>query len=398
MAERPFTIAPHSEAEAAVRALLHQIRDIVVAELEPSALLLSGSFARGEGGAYLAGGAVHTTSDVDLIAVYRGPASLVRTVVARRRAARLSARLRRMFPAVRIDLTVRPALLFVWPPATLDYYDLLRSARTLWGAVHLPPPAAVRVDDIPAEELRRALVKRGVGLLAAWMRLDTASDLPTEADARETQSEIDKGFLVCGDVWLHRFDKYDHRLLIRMERMRHLPGRDGPSGSLRIEYDASGSRRLAPGPLVSRSAAPYRARWREAALEWTRAADLLAEWGRRRAAPRGIHPWRHPARAARHAIGMVRRLIRGLPSPARQREALPLLLQLALEDGGGAWLYPTIAGLLRLPPPDRSDLAALIRAFLFAWDGGSGISAQNSEWASVISWRDPLLLPIRRPA
>lgn len=398
MAERPLTIAPHSEAEAAVRALLHQIRAIIVTELEPTALLLSGSFARGEGGAYLAGGTVHTTSDLDLIAVYCGPASLVRSVMARRRAARLSARLRRMFPDVRIDLTVRPALLFLWPPATLDYYDLLRSARTLWGAVHLPPPAAVRLDDIPTEELRRALVKRGVGLLAAWLRLATANDLPTEAQARETQSEIDKGFLVCGDVWLHRFDKYDHRLLIRMERLRHLPLRDGPSDSLRKEYDASGRCRLAPGRSVSRSAAPYRARWREAALEWKRAADLLAEWGRRRAAPRGMHPWRHPARAVRHAIEMVRRLVRGLPSPERQRAALPLLLQLALEDGRSAWLYPTIAGLLRLTASDRSDHAALIRRFLLAWGGGKEASAQGLERESVTAWLDPLPLPVRRPA
>jgi len=37
MPERPFTNAPHSEAEAAVRALLHQIRAIIIAELEQEA-------------------------------------------------------------------------------------------------------------------------------------------------------------------------------------------------------------------------------------------------------------------------------------------------------------------------------------------------------------------------
>ncbi len=60
--------------------------------------------------------------------------------------------------------------------------------------------------------------------------------------------------------------------------------------------------------------------------------------------------------------------------------------------------YPTIAGLLRLPPTDTSDLATLIRMFLFAWDGGKKSSAQGLEGDSVAAWLDPLPLPVRRPA
>ena len=375
MPERRYTITPHSDAEAALRTLVDQLRDAVVDELEPAALLLSGSFARGEGGAYMAGGVVRTTSDLDLIAVFRGPFSVVQTVLARRNAKALAQRLRRRFPCTQIDLTVRPALLLTWPPATLDYYDLLRSARMLYGAVRIPPPAAVRLDDIPPEERRRVVVKRGVGLLSAWLRLSDATELACDADARAVESDIDKAYLASGDAWLHRYAHYDHRLLVRMERLRNPYLIREPTDRLRFEYEASGRRRLTPQPIVSRSAASHQARWLGAAEEWLRAAALLDEWKQHPAAPRDIHPWRHPARAARHAIATVRRVARGLPSPARQREALPLLFRLALGDDGSAWLSPTIAGLLRLPPTEPTDLTTLIQRFLCAWDRGDTASA-----------------------
>jgi hypothetical protein len=389
----------HSDAEAAVRTLIDQLRDAVVAELEPAALLLSGSFARGEGGAYMAGGAVRTTSDLDLIAVFRGPFSVVQAVLARRKARALSKRLRRQFPGTPIDLTVRPALLLTWPPATLDYYDLVRSARVLYGAVRLPPPAAVRLDDIPPEERRRALVKRGVGLLTAWLRLSDGTDLENDAAARAVESDIDKAYLASGDVWLHRFAHYDHRLLVRIELLRDPYLIREPTDTLRCEYEASGRRRLTPHPMVSRSAAAHRARWLGATEEWLRAAALLEKWEQHPDAPRDIHPWRHPARAARHTIALVRRVARGLPSPARQREALPLLLRLALGDEGSAWLHPAIAGLLRLPPTDPTDLTTLIHGFLFAWDSGAEASAPAGEVHSLArGWQTPLPLSVRRPA
>jgi predicted nucleotidyltransferase len=70
----------------------------VVAELAPAAVVLSGSFARGEGGAYLSGQELRATSDIDLIAVYRGADSVARAALARRRARKLSAKLSRTSP------------------------------------------------------------------------------------------------------------------------------------------------------------------------------------------------------------------------------------------------------------------------------------------------------------
>jgi hypothetical protein len=133
---------------------------------------LSGSFARGEGGAYFSGQEIRTTSDLDLIAVYRGPDSLIRAALARRSARKLAKQLSRNFPRARLDLTTRPAFLLRWPATTLDYHELLRSARLLHGELRLPPPSEVRIDDIPPGEITRQLRKRGAGLLLSWAHDD----------------------------------------------------------------------------------------------------------------------------------------------------------------------------------------------------------------------------------
>ena len=369
MSDRPYTVAPDSETEQAVQDLVHQVRRLVVQELDPAALLLSGSFGRGEGGAYAVDGALRTTSDLDLIVVYRGPASVWRTLLARRRVAAVTALLQHAFPGVSIDLTIRPAVLLSWPPATLDYYELLRSARVLHGSVRLPPPSAVRLDDIPPVERRRALEKRGVGLLVSWLRLVSSDDWLTEAASRGTETEIDKAYLACGDAWLHAGGGYDHRLHVRMQRLGSLLTPAGsPSPLLRSEYEASSLRRLLPGPLVPRWAARHLQRWRGAAAEWIRAHKLV-QGGKSTSSP--WHPWRHPARAARHAMAVARQVVRGLPTPERQRLALPFLIRLAQGDREEAWLLQATANLLRAPASDRTDLPALVRRFLLAGNSDS---------------------------
>lgn len=396
MIERPFTVAPFSEAESAVGALLHALREDVVSYLAPDALLLSGSFGRGEGGAFMADDAVRTVSDIDLIAVYRGPTSVVRTILARRSAANLVSRWRRTFPGAQIDLTVRPALLLTWPPATLDYFDLLRSARVLYGAVRLPPAAAVRLADIPPEERRRLLVKRGIGLLHAWLQLKNGALLETDAELRDVESDIDKAFLACGDTWLHRYARFDHRLLARIELMRDRQGLRELSDRLRFEYETAGLRRLMPSSSVPRTPDLFLARWRGAAQEWLLATELLTRWARRGDTPREIHPWRHPARSVRHAIVTLRRLRRGLPSVARQREALPLLLRLALGDDEREWLHRRAGALLAMPRSASYDLAMLVRRFLHATTGTDQRAPQQGSPSR--DWPEPLPHLAERPA
>ncbi len=369
MADRPYTLTGDPQIEAGIRTLLQDITAAVVAKLAPAAVVLSGSFARGEGGAYFSGQEIRTTSDLDLIAVYRGPDSLIRAALARRSARKLAKQLSRNFPRARLDLTTRPAFLLRWPATTLDYHELLRSARLLHGELRLPPPSEVRIDDIPPGEITRQLRKRGAGLLLSWMRMMTAGEVLSTDIAQSLQLDVDKAFLACGDAWLYRHGEYDHRLLVRVERFRRLLStRLGPTARLHEEYERSAHQRLFPSPNIGLRQAEHRVRWRSAVEEWLRCHESHAAWcaSLRNGSPQAAEGW-HPVRAVKHMVGAVRRLIHGLPTEQQQWEALPVLLQLALGNGAEDSLYAITSNLLRTRAMNPPGLLPLVRRFLLVW-------------------------------
>ena len=369
MSDRPFTLTGDSRIEAGVRTLLQHITAAVVAELAPAAVVLSGSFARGEGGAYLCGPEIRATSDIDLIAVYSGPDSLVRAALARRSARKLAKQLSRSFPRARLDLTTRPAFLLRWPATTLDYHELLRSARLLHGALRLPPPSEVRIDDIPPSELTRQLRKRGAGLLLTWVRMSTADEVLSTDIAQSVQLDVDKAFLACGDAWLYRHGEYDHRLLVRVERFRRLLSiRLGPTARLHEEYERSAQQRLLPSPDIGLRQAAHRERWRIAVEEWLRCYESYEAWSGspRNGSPPATAGW-HPVRVVKHTIGAVRRLVLGLPTEQQQWDALPILLQMALGNGAADSSYAIASGLLRTRAANPPGVLPLVRRFLLVW-------------------------------
>jgi hypothetical protein len=324
MDARPYTLTGDPGIEDRVHALLARVTGRVATELAPAGILLSGSFARGEGGAFLDHGELRLTSDIDLTVVYRGPASLVRSLRARSRCRTLAAMLQGECGGARIDLVSRSEVLLTWTASTLDTYQLLRSARILHGSVRLPPPAAVRLDDITPAEIRRLLVRRGAALCASWAMLQTDADALPPEEARAVLLDIDKAILACGDSWLYRFGRYDHRLAARVNRLR-LPGRPraGPSRRLQDAYERAAHDRLRPGADVPRRRSVLLDRWRGAATEWL---TVMAEYESWQADPRNHAAAGRTARRlldlGRAAFRSARRLGRGLPSETRLHRSL----------------------------------------------------------------------------
>ena len=70
-------------------------------------------------------------------------------------------------------------------------------------------------------------------------------------------------------------------------------------------------------------------------------------------------------------MAVARQVVRGLPTPERQRQALPFLIRLAQGDRDEAWLFQATANLLRAPGADRNDLPELVSRFLLAWNSDS---------------------------
>jgi predicted nucleotidyltransferase len=375
MIDRPYTIRGDSEVERGVQAVVAGAVAAAVAELKPDAVLLTGSFARGEGGAFVRAHEVHLVSDVDLMVVYRGPASLPRAVLASYRVTRIAGSLNRDLPGSRVDVTARPAALLAWPPATLESHELLRSARFLHGSVRLAPPSAVRQDDIPPSEIGRMLFKRGAALLLSWVRLMTADDTWSEATARLVQRDANKAILACGDAWLLHHGAYDHRLLSRLERFRHLPVvRLGPTSQLRTQYEQAAQSTLLPDPESRRSRAEHLGNWRAAARTWLECSEGFQSWRRD---PVGQHrpATRDLLQILQRTVPLVRRLALRIPTTQRLAPILPLLLQLALDDRRDDGAVRAVAAMLHEDDPNAAPLLALACRFLSAWRPTASVRA-----------------------
>jgi hypothetical protein len=403
MPGRPFTITGNPQVETAIAQWLAGIVAAVVADLRPAAVLVSGSFGRGEAGAYVSHGRLHLTSDLDLTVVYRGPGASIRAALARPRAQRLEGSLGREAVGSRVDLTTRPALLLNWPAPTLEYFEVLRSVRVLHGVVRLAPAAAVRIDDLPPAEFARLLFKRGVGLLLAWVRLaGAARQLPSDL-ARNVLTDVDKAVLACGDVWLYRAGQYDHRTRIRAQRLRQLyAARAGPSAHLREACAAAAIRRLAPEPVIDTTQAALFARWRDAVQEWLTASAAFAQWrADARNSPLTDRANWHPLDPVRDTLGALRRTLRRLPDRALLEQVLPLLLQLTVESPGAppAPLLAQAAYLLRAATSEEGHLGKLVGRFLLAWrQSGPVRRVAREAWQLPASFGAPLPgSPLRQP-
>lgn len=369
MIDLPYTSAALPEIESDVRALLEQITSAVVAELQPAAILLCGSLARGEGGAYRVGRETRLTTDVELLAVYAGRNEMLRAWRARRRTAALRETLAESLAVPQLSLATVPAALLRNPPPSLTSFEMLRSSRVLYGSAELARPSTLPLERVSPENMMQRLVKSGNALLVAWSWLTGSDAILSDGAARAVGAGIDAVFLACGDTWLFRTRHYDTRLAVRAEWLR-LPFAPGPglSERLRDEYQVAVRERLFPSARNNASRAEQLVRWEHAAIEWIgcyRATRQWAWWGRYglRVVREGWHP-------IRRAMGNMAEAAHtgtdgGIPV-ATQRKVLPLLIEWALEGWEDPARRDRVASMLHLRREESRDLTYLVVKFLSA--------------------------------
>jgi predicted nucleotidyltransferase len=344
MTDLPYTLARDPEIEDGVRRLVEDVLTAVVQELTPSAVLLHGSLGRGEGFAYRVGDDVHLASDIDLVAVYQGPTSILRSLQARKQAKALSKALR---TKVRVDVVVRAAILLRWPPASLTSFKLQRSARVLYGQVRLAPPSRIGVADIPPGDITNLLLKRGADLLTAWTLLAAADGDLRDDIARTVRAKVDPAFLACVDAWLYQEGAYDHRTMVKADRFRRLFASARPR--LYAEFEATVREWLVPAIGVDRSRTVQWARWRRAVEEWLACYEGYQHWNRRtRVGFMTSYARRHPLHFLARIARGARRYGLGLASSRTQVRVVPMLLKLTLGEA---------------EPRDDANLRALVGGF-----------------------------------
>ena len=179
------------------------------------ALLLVGSYGRGEGGALGKEGRLAPDNDYDLVAVVDGGARGLRPLLGET-CARISASLRfdvEAWPIDAAELARLPPTLF-WLDAARDGACLVRGDEAT--AARLRP---ITARQVPLDECGRLLANRAVGL--------ALSNLEVAADPLRLARHAHKAVLACGDALLLAADRYLPRQEQRLRALEAL--QDAPA-------------------------------------------------------------------------------------------------------------------------------------------------------------------------
>ena len=238
-ANRPrFTRLEETAADAAVAAQLDAITAAMLNEIgEPRAIVLTGSFGRGEGSVFRDGDRWQPVNDYDILVVDRADCS----AALRRLSSDLPARLGIDF----LDLAWADGC---WRdrPATMANFDLkygslvLRGDRTVLDG--LPSYATAEVPLIEGIQL---LFNRTAGLLSGMGGVPRAA-VDNEAAHRYLINQYVKAAIAVGDAYLLQWRGYDSSYATRRRRFLELARGAGVDSRAACRVADAYSRKLAP--------------------------------------------------------------------------------------------------------------------------------------------------------
>jgi hypothetical protein len=239
---RRFTVYGGDELEASLLRLTRSVADEVKRIVPPKdlvALVLLGGYGRGEGGVEAREGRERPHNNLDFLLLTAG--------TSRRRSHDLKQRIDdRLTPLaaaweIGLDLGVLPAARLRRAPNLVMWYDLRHGHRTLAGDPDFVPSLRhLRVDRIPAEDVRNLLVNRGSLLL---INDELAARGRLRAHRRTVVKHTVKAVLGYGDAYLFHRGLYHWSYREKQARFRSLEGVDAAFQSL---YDLAMDFRFRP--------------------------------------------------------------------------------------------------------------------------------------------------------
>ena len=211
-----FTSHPDPEAEDMARGQLDRIIKAVQARFGAvEAIVLTGSFGRGEGGVFLdAAGRYRPVNDYDLLVVDRRDLGAGLKKLGEELAAELG-----------IDFVDLGCSDGQWNhlPLTIQHYDLKYGSQVLLGDAaildRIPPYASA---EMPVYEAVKLLLNRAAGLLTGLRGDYLAGMQPGEDTHRYLCNQVTKALIAIGDWHLIRWECYDSSYRLRAERFQSL--------------------------------------------------------------------------------------------------------------------------------------------------------------------------------
>lgn len=213
-----FTVDGADEAEDLVRGELQILVEETVRAIGSNlvAIVLTGSFGRGEGAVRREVGGVRAVNDYDVTLVVRSKRGLSRTL------ARLKAELERRLSVRWVDLSLTTPKALTRLAPTMYNFDLVHGGRVLWGDVEVLTRApSLRSADIPWREGEILFFTRlwcflgGIDLEALPRGLTDEQDI-------FFRTQMAKAIIAAGDVGLLSQGAYHWSLEDRLPRYETL--------------------------------------------------------------------------------------------------------------------------------------------------------------------------------
>lgn len=212
-----FTRQPDPGASAAVDRDLRTITDAIIAESgAPRAIVLTGSFGRGEGGVVREGERFRAINDYDVLVIDERD----RTSELKRLTSRLQLELGIDF----VDLAWADGRWLGSRP-TIHTFDMKYGSTVIYGDPSaMDPLPAFAASEIPAIEGLQLLLNRTAGLLSGMTNWSSAAPLDWRQHCYLVNQYV-KAAVALGDTYLLAWRGYDSSYLARARRFRSLaPG------------------------------------------------------------------------------------------------------------------------------------------------------------------------------
>ncbi len=205
-----FTVVADPVIDQVIEDHLAVIRDATLKQIEPVAMLLAGSFGRGEGAVHLEKGVPHFISDYEVCLISPNPAARLKVdQITREVAGKIPLEVSLFWNTpTRIHNNRSRNLSFGKPQATIGMYELKAGSQIFYGDFDLAENA-IDPSQIPLSEGIRLIINRMMAVVEAW--------LEGRPDA-EKQTTLAKLFLSCGDALLLKHGGYHYSYQKRAKR------------------------------------------------------------------------------------------------------------------------------------------------------------------------------------
>ncbi len=213
-----YTLHTDPRVDAIVESHLAQICECTLRHFKPEALLLSGSFGRGEGSVSLDGGQVRFYSDYEVSLISSRPrARLAIDPIQREVNAKLPLSVSIFWTTPRkLRHNLSRNLSFGPPYLSIGMYELKAGSQVFYGDFDL---SANQNDprDLPVSEGVRLIANRMMETIEKWRRTPKSGDFGVQ-DRSELAFSLAKLVLACGDALLVKNGLYHYSYAERGRR------------------------------------------------------------------------------------------------------------------------------------------------------------------------------------